>query len=274
MNETKKIILFNGPPSSGKDHSAKYAANNFPGVRVDKFARILKERTHALYGYPKRAWDYYESVKDEPSQDFFGLTPREAYIGVSEKYFKPMHDEKIFGNLLLRSLKYGDFPEWNVLAISDSGFVPEAEVLIEEYGAENVFLIRVHREGYNFSGDSRSYIDLGSNIHTIDIFNDGTIHYSVQLQDILNSIINPIELIELPAAEIMATLPTPMPSFRNSHSAQVDQAELDAKAPVDDFTTIYKGPKPDFTEEGEDYIFIDIVEQRPWYKRLWARLTK
>lgn len=153
--QSKKIILLNAPPGAGKDFAAKYLEQNLTDCKLDKFARVLKERTHALYGFPERDFMYYESCKEEPNEDFLGLTPRQAYINVSETYFKPTHGKRVFGELLLQELKKENT---SIIAVSDSGFKEEAEVLIDEYGADNIFLIHILREGCDFSSDSRNYI--------------------------------------------------------------------------------------------------------------------
>ena len=170
MND-KKIILLNGPAGSGKDHAAKYLQFSLPSCRLDKFARVLKERTHAMYGFDWRPWDYYENCKEIPNEDFLGLTPRQAYIAVSETYFKPQHGERVFGKFLADELdKFNE----RIVPISDSGFVDEARVLIDKYGCSNVILIRIYREGYTFSrvNDSRDYIYLPE-IENFDVYNMG-----------------------------------------------------------------------------------------------------
>ncbi len=177
----KKIILFNSPPGAGKDFSALVVLRNFKNAVMDKFARILKERTHALYGFPDRDMYYYEDCKEIPNDDFLGLTPRQAYINVSEVYFKPVHGKRVFGELLAKELDKSDS---DIIAISDSGFVEEAEVLIEKYGANNVKLIRIHRDECDFSNDSRSYITLP--VDTIDIVNTGDEFYVSNLLDVLD----------------------------------------------------------------------------------------
>lgn len=170
MND-KKIILLNGPAGSGKDHAAKYLQSNLPSTRLDKFARILKERTHAMYGFDWRPWEYYEDCKEIPNDDFLGLTPRQAYIAVSETYFKLQHGNRVFGKFLADDL---DKFNQSIIAVSDSGFVEEAEVLIDKYGASNVMLIRIYRDGYTFArvNDSRNYIDI-PRITSYDLHNAG-----------------------------------------------------------------------------------------------------
>ena len=184
MEKQKKIILLNGYPSTGKDYAAKYIYKTFPNVRIDKFARILKERTHALYGYPERKWDYYEFCKDIPNEDFYGLTPRQAYINVSEIYYKQVHEKDIFGLLLYNDLQKNNYP-WDILTISDSGFIEEVNIFIKNYKPENIILIRIHRDGYTGENDSRNYLDINS-ISSQDIFNNGTEDF---LDDIYNSVI-------------------------------------------------------------------------------------
>lgn len=183
----KKIILLNGPPSCGKDTAANYLIDVYSGVCTDKFARVLKERTHALYGFVDRPHNYYEDVKSLPNNDFYGLTPRQAYINVSELYFKPVHGKNIFGKILADEL---DKYNWEINVISDSGFAEEAQVLIDKYGEDNIILIRVNRPGFTFAGDSRNYIDLGINICNIDITNNGDDSYLTLISAILEQITN------------------------------------------------------------------------------------
>lgn len=188
---TKKIILFNGCPSSGKDWASKYLLNKYQDnnkgliFKTDKFARVLKERTHALYGFSWKPHDFYELVKEVPTEDFMGLTPRQAYINVSEIYFKQVHGKDVFGKILAKEI---DKYKWDVLFITDSGFIEEAEVLINKYGEENVILVRIYRDGYSFKGDSRNYLDFSNRICSTNITNDGTKNYEKVLDNLLEDL--------------------------------------------------------------------------------------
>ena len=181
----KKVILFNAPPGAGKDFAAECIINNFNNTIHNKFAKVLKERTHALYGFNWRPHYYYEDCKEDPHKDFLGLSPRQAYIKVSETYFKPTHGNDVFGVLLGNEL---DKLEWDLAVISDSGFKEEAQVLINKYGENNIILVRVHREGYNFDNDSRNYISLP--VCNIDIYNKGDESYTKEIYDLVYDIIN------------------------------------------------------------------------------------
>lgn len=165
------IFFINGPPRVGKDFAGMLLSKHVNALQV-KFAEILKERTHDLYGLRTitgshvRA-DAFDSEKDEPSDLFGGKTPREAYIAVSERYFKPEHGIKVFGLMLLEKMK--SYEGASIFAITDSGFAAEAEPVADHYGRENCVLIRLHAPGKIFY-DSRSYIDIPG-VPTFNVWN-------------------------------------------------------------------------------------------------------
>ena len=168
-----KIILINGPPRSGKDFAGRAIAAAIPGpTRIVKMAKELKERCHAahrlinVHGEPF-AHDTFEDNKDKPTAVFEGMTPREAYIAFSENWIKPTFGAAQLGRWLADDID--EFPCATHI-VTDSGFTEEAMVLVQEFGAENITLLRVHRKGYDFSGDSRGYIDLP--VRTLDLIND------------------------------------------------------------------------------------------------------
>lgn len=187
-----KLLLINGAPRSGKDTAGEIAQHIGRGkVHVAKFAKVLKERTHALYGLVsegrvgKGTPDYelergspwrhgtFEAVKDQPRAEFFGITPRQAYIAVSEKLMKPLHGEAVFGRLLLEDLKRNAAGA-DLIVVTDSGFAAEAAPLVEHFGRENTILMRVHRPGCTFAGDSRSHIELPG-VRTVEVHNASTL---------------------------------------------------------------------------------------------------
>lgn len=177
-----QIILFNGPPGAGKDTAV--AAYEALGRRYNterrKFASAVKIGAHALFGlfndrgqpYPA---DTFEAVKNQPRDEFWGMSPREAYIWYSEEVMKPKFGPGIFGRIEARKLKPG-----RIHLFSDSGFAPEAEEIAAIAGRRNMFLVRLYREGCTFEKDSRSYISLPG-VDTVDLKNDGgpTFHDTV-----------------------------------------------------------------------------------------------
>lgn len=191
-----RIILVNGPPRAGKDTAQEAVADS---IRC-KFAQIVKEGTHAAFGLNPQVYpmDYFEDVKDQPQEVFFGRTPREAYISYSEDFMKPFTgDKQVFGKLLAKRIE-DIFNVWldNDLTnlpfiVTDSGFREEAEAIVEAFGAENVKLIRVHRDGCTFEGDSRDYISLDDlGVEEEDVVNDDLEEYKVEIKLIVEDFVN------------------------------------------------------------------------------------
>lgn len=156
----KQIIILNGPPQCGKDELANHLVANYPNFKKAKFADELKKMTHRAYNTTNQAADAFEHVKDIPNVEFFGLTPRQAYIGFSENFIKKMHGKDFFGLLLASHIQTRHQKEDDVFIISDGGFSEEVEPLIKTFGAKMITIVRLSREGSDFaaSGDSRRYI--------------------------------------------------------------------------------------------------------------------
>lgn len=169
----KKVIFLNGPKGAGKDTAAKLIkeADLLPSINL-RFASSIKKATHVAYEIRNPFEENkYEANKDVPNEDFLGLTPREAYISFSEGYFKVLHGEDVFGRMLARKI---DKNFYELVTVSDCGFLEEIQPVIDLVGKENCFLFRIHRPGSNFSEDSRGYI-YPECIQSCDICNDTTL---------------------------------------------------------------------------------------------------
>lgn len=187
-----KVVFFNGPPGSGKD-TATIIARNFLDKKLPtgdvmrlyvehfKFADPLKQAAHALYGIPYSC-EYYEKEKGhkwkgEPQVEFFGKTPRDEYIALSEEFAKSRHGVEVFGRVAARRIALAK--QANVFLFSDSGFVPEAVPVIKLVGVDNVHVVELNRPGCTFEGDSRGYIIdklntmYGSSLKSVRIPNTG-----------------------------------------------------------------------------------------------------
>lgn len=184
----KKIVLLNGPIGSGKDFIADALVQTIGGVKK-QFKEQLYVATAEFFGigledFKTLAQD--RALKEEPLpllgctrgqflelHEYLGVaffcaeerillsgfteycfSPREAMIFVSELIQKPNFGDDVFGIAAAESMEEG----FNY--VSDSGFKEEAQVQIDTFGAENVLLVKIEREGATFEGDSRSYIDL------------------------------------------------------------------------------------------------------------------
>jgi hypothetical protein len=126
-----------------------------------------------------------EERKNEPAL-WNGVSYREAQIKLSELYAKPLFGLDIFGRLFIervyngyaRAIKNEVITQDDVLVVlvPDSGFVVEAEPVVAEFGARNVALFNIYREGHSFEGDSRSYLSLDHlGVNRVRLINDGTI---------------------------------------------------------------------------------------------------
>ena len=199
MNAQKHVILFNGPPRSGKDTAADIAIDYFQNLhcQVSRYsvAHPLKKAVHALFGLNVPV-DEYEDRKSTPLPEFFGSTPRQAYIDLSEKFAKPHYTPDFFAKVAVQYIK--NLPN-SVIVVSDCGFKAELNAIIQEFGEENVRLVRIYRPGTSFGNgfnglmeriryyvlrllgkkpnkpvkDSRSYLH---SENSIEIQNDGDIH--------------------------------------------------------------------------------------------------
>lgn len=174
-------VFINGPAGSGKDTAGRLielcsydvpAGGKSPSVRLMKFAGPLKRAVHALLGIENRTIDAFEGeAKEELVAEFLGVTPRQAYIAMSEKMAKPLWGPDFFGQVAMRSA-LSLHPD-SMVVFTDSGFADEAWPLINQLGPSRCLLIRLHREGKTFAGDSRSHIELPG-VQTVDIENNGS----------------------------------------------------------------------------------------------------
>lgn len=159
-----KIVLLNGPAGSGKDTIGHSLVNKIKKSEVVKFATPLKTTAMHLYcnGSSKlfNQFDHDQEKKNEKHSQFLGMSCRDVQIAISEQYMKPVHGQNVFGKILSSTIDYKNNNGVEVFFVTDSGFRPEAEELVKEFGAQNVILINLIREGHTFEGDSRDYIEL------------------------------------------------------------------------------------------------------------------
>lgn len=154
-----KVILFNGPPRSGKDAAASFAVNFFDDdapVIYYRFAEPLKDAAHSLFGMGGIATESFTDTKSVPNNKFFGLTPREVYIWLSEQAVKPKFGKDFFARIAVNYLSQFDN---SVIVISDCGFQEEVDYLVNAFGSDNIDVVYMMRDGFDFCGDSRSYVE-------------------------------------------------------------------------------------------------------------------
>lgn len=201
-----KIILWNSPKGLGKDEAITYLRSlGYPLVRREAKGKLHTLVQEFFCVDQERYWEVYEDrdLKETPLPEFrlngtqtefrwlrqlmgvgfdifdesrrshitinrdvnfIDLSIREAMIYVSEVICKPRFGENYFGVARAKAIQEGE-----IAVDSSTGFVEELPPLIERLGQENILLIRVHREGATFEGDSRSYIPDGVIANTVDV---------------------------------------------------------------------------------------------------------
>lgn len=180
------VIVLNAPMKSGKDYLADLLVGIMDQNGIPAAHREVKEMLFSVAikaaGITPRLWAaiYDRHYKEEPSPylmiDGKHVSPREWMIHCSEDLIKPMFGKHAFGDAAVNALRK-DYPEGEgVIIYSDGGFIEEVERLSEyAYSTGGDFmLVRVHREGYGWGIDSRSYLNLALNSvrgYEIDIDN-------------------------------------------------------------------------------------------------------
>lgn len=162
----KKVIILNGPPGVGKDTAAnamcgyisKHAQYMQP--RHMKIAEPLKKAAHALVdAFP--SWDYFDQpefakLKDRPSGDFMGMTPRELYDKL-DVFARTVFGDAFFGMIMRKRMHKAQGCQ--VVVISNTGPIEEITNIIDYVQPENVMIIELYSTGKDFPADSdRGYI--------------------------------------------------------------------------------------------------------------------
>lgn len=172
----KIVILLNGPKRAGKDTaSAALAEAGGAAVRLLKFTDPVKRLAHAAHGIDRPTW-WFEPVKDTRLPEFGGLTPREAYIATGDR-LREERGEDAVAKLFVEAMAASGA---EIVVGSDLG--REAEVLLaaQAVGAENVFILRIHRDGHDYRDDCRGWIEVPG-IRSEDVRNGGDVAFAEEV---------------------------------------------------------------------------------------------
>lgn len=157
------VLIFNAPPGSGKDTLADIFVKQLGAIKLG-FKDAVYEEVANYYNVPVKSVIEVataRSLKELPNPYFNGLSPRNAMIHVSESVIKPVHGKDYFG---IRAAKAVSGKALSVFA--DGGFVEEVKAVSDLH---DVVVIRLHREGFNFDNDSRSYLPDSDNVYDVNL---------------------------------------------------------------------------------------------------------
>lgn len=179
INNKKKVLLFNGPPESGKDSIVKYFSNAYPAEFIhEKFASPMKNALKSFFNLTDEEFDNFDNnhkVKDHSTPRLLRKSWRLCHINFAENFMKPSFGHEVFGNLMNIRVDQLSNDDNRTLLISDNGFLDEVLPLIESERYD-ITLVKIYRPGFDFKNDSRNYIDLSMyNIPTVNIVNDSSI---------------------------------------------------------------------------------------------------
>ena len=188
-----KIILLNGPPSSGKDTAAKHIRqvlnqqhinDIWYNPRLDRMSMPIKRAFAGTMGLPiteDGIVEPWESKKEEVIPEF-GVSYRQWQIDFSEHFLKGYRGD-IFGELLISRIKRRfERGIANLLVIPDCGFQVEIETLYDAFPMEDLLLVRCHRPDFTFSKDSRSYVHAPNGCAVFDPINEIQSSYLEQIE--------------------------------------------------------------------------------------------
>jgi hypothetical protein len=123
----------------------------------------------------------WESRKEETIPEF-GVSYRQWQIDFSESFLKK-YRMSIFGDLLaLRIHRRFEKKIANLIVVPDCGFDVEIRVMYHRFPKDDILLIRCHRLGFTFQGDSRSYVRAPKGCAIFDPINSLQHEYLAQIE--------------------------------------------------------------------------------------------
>ena len=176
------IVIFNGPPASGKDEAASLFKEQFGFGNLSFKYQLFKETIEHFKVDKEWFMEGYNDRSQKEKKEFAlgNRSRREAMIHVSEDIIKPRNGKSFFGWKVSKEIEEGKH-----YAIADGGFIEELEPIIEKVGNENIIIVQLTREGHDYSTDSRRYFN-GNLIKEIAIGFETKIDKAYVLKEDLN----------------------------------------------------------------------------------------
>lgn len=177
-----KIVILNGPPRCGKDYAATALLkllSDDDAVHM-KLSAPLKQIASTIL-----ATDSTILEKNKDTVLPFGMSYRDVQITVFATLAKTFGPDWL-GRSLVSRIKNSDN---DTIIVSDGGREEEIVPLVRAFGASNILIVQIVKDGCTFDYDIRGYINnVGLNRTTV--YNDGTANYILKVQDIVLAFLN------------------------------------------------------------------------------------
>ena len=167
------VILFNGPPRSGKDSACEIIMKHFPEVHYAYFKEVLYKESAKMLGLDFNFWAKVcqnGDLKDLPMLTMSAgetgalMTPRDILIYLAEKVLKPKYGKAFIAQGTAETIadliqfQREQSNEEAVIVVPDLGFDYEIDTIREMIPNAYVISVAVYRPGFTFEGDSRNYV--------------------------------------------------------------------------------------------------------------------
>lgn len=168
------VIMFNGPPRSGKDSACEIIMEHFPEVHYAYFKEVLYKESAKILGLDFNFWASVcqnGDLKDKPmlamSTGKVGavMTPRDILIYLAEKVLKPKWGQDFIARRTadtiakLIQLQREQSNEAAVIVVPDLGFGYEIDTVRDMLPDAHVITVRIERLDCTYVGDSRKYMN-------------------------------------------------------------------------------------------------------------------
>lgn len=166
-----KFILLNGAPGSGKDvaakllgaHITKHMAN---AVYHVKFADVLRVIAQIMTPHDLSDEDDYADFKTD-IVPVINVTGRQLMIDIAEGFLKKHYGKDIMAKMSAEAVSEYANPD-DIFIFSDCGFDLEPQHLAERFGEENVYVVNIKRDGYDYTNDSREDVTWSKSLELVN----------------------------------------------------------------------------------------------------------
>lgn len=172
-----KIIIFNGPPRSGKDTAAK-ALQQYLGEDTAAHLKLSTPLKTLASDFIGQDSNVLEQQKEQPI--LFGISTsfRDIQIGLYSSIAKVLGPSWL-AEIAAHKINKTEQP---IVVLSDGGRPEEVDKLVRKFGAGNIMLFHIHRKNTSFQGDIRQYIYDGR-IFTQLVINDDLQQFQTEIID-------------------------------------------------------------------------------------------